>query len=99
MAIQRFSVVGTRFVKCSSKFKFVWSKRSITLFDTPIQVGQVANHSRYRIHLAADRHLDDIVMSVAMRIAALAVDCAVFLFAVGVGVEAMRSTETYRRDK
>jgi hypothetical protein len=58
-----------------------------------IQVGQIANHTRDWIHRAAHRNLNHIVMPMAVRIAALAVDFPVFLLAVGVGIQAMRCTE------
>jgi hypothetical protein len=64
---------------------------NVTL-DTMIQVSQVADHPGDRIYLPADRYLYDIIVTVAVGIAALAVDLAVLLLAVSLRIEAMRST-------
>jgi hypothetical protein len=60
--------------------------------DTVIQVCPIADHPSHWIYLSSDRHFHDVVMTVAVRIAALAVDGAVLLLAVSLGVEAMRGT-------
>jgi hypothetical protein len=61
--------------------------------NTAIQVGQVADHSGYRVYLAPDLYLYDVIVAVAVGIAALAVDFPVFLFAVGLGIETVGSAQ------
>src|ERR1043165_9688446 len=45
----------------------------------PIQVQEIADHARALIYLRADSHLHVIVVTVPIRIVALAIDGAVFL--------------------
>ena len=94
MAIHRFSVVGTRCVKLLIKIQI----RVVKAIDhrflyATIQVSQVANHAGHRIYLAAYGYLDNIVMAVAVGIAALAVDRPIFFLAVFIRVETVRCTE------
>jgi hypothetical protein len=63
------------------------------LLHTTIQVSQVADHASDRIYLTAYRYLDNIVMAVAVGIAALAVDGPIFFLAILVRVQAVRCTE------
>jgi len=58
-----------------------------------IEVSQIADHSRDWIDLAAYRYLYDIVMAVAMGIAAFAIDGAILFLGIGIGVQAMRGAE------
>jgi hypothetical protein len=55
-----------------------------------IQVGQVANHSRNRINLPAYRYLNDVVMPVAVGIAALSVHGVILFLVVSLGIQTMR---------
>jgi hypothetical protein len=55
-----------------------------------IQVGQVADHSGNRINLPAYRYLYDVVMAVAMGIAALSVHGAILFLVVSLGIQTMR---------
>jgi CRISPR/Cas system CMR-associated protein Cmr3 (group 5 of RAMP superfamily) len=48
-----------------------------------IQIAQVADHPRYRIHLATQGYLDGVIMPVAVRIVALAEDSIVARVVVG----------------
>ena len=94
MAIHRFSVVGTRCVKCSVKIQIrVVKAVNHRLLYTTIQVSQVADHASHRIYLAAYGYLDNIVMAVAVGIAALAVDRPIFFLAIFVRIQTVRRTE------
>jgi hypothetical protein len=55
-----------------------------------VQVGQVADHSGNRINLPAYRYLYDVVMAVAMGIAALSVQGAILFLVVSLGIQPMR---------
>jgi hypothetical protein len=59
----------------------VKSVDNVTL-DTVVEVSQVTDHPGNRIHLAANGNLYYVVVPVAMGIAALAVNCAVFLLGI-----------------
>jgi hypothetical protein len=60
---------------------------------TFIEINQIADHAVF-IHLPADRDLEDVVVSVAVRIIALAVNGAVLRVGHLLAVQAMRSRET-----
>jgi hypothetical protein len=70
----------------------VKSVDNVTL-DTVVEVSEVADHPGDRVHLAAYGHLDCVVMAVAMRIAALAVNGEVLLGAVSLGVQTVRGAK------
>jgi hypothetical protein len=70
----------------------VKSVDNVTL-DTIVEVSEVADHSGDLVHLAAYGNLDYIVMPVAMRVAALAVDREVFLLGVGLRVQTVGGTQ------
>jgi hypothetical protein len=59
-----------------------------TLYAT-VHVRQVADHAGHWIYLATNCYLNNIVMSVTVRIAALAVDRPVLFLAVSLRVQAM----------
>jgi hypothetical protein len=62
-------------------------------FDAIVQIGQVADHSGNRIHLAPHRDFHHVIVAMAVRIAALPVDLTVLLLTVGLGVEPMGSAQ------
>jgi hypothetical protein len=70
----------------------VKSVDNVTL-DTIVEVSEITDHSGDRVYLAADGNFHYIVMPVAVRIAALAVHCAIFFLAVSVRVQTVRGTE------
>jgi hypothetical protein len=65
---------------------------NVTL-DTVVEVGQITDHSGNGIHLASDGHLDYIVMTMTVGIAALAVNLAVFFLAISLRVQTVRGAE------
>ena len=64
-----------------------------------IEFAEVANHASDRIDGAGDGDLDDVVMSVAVGIVALAVGGAVLFVGVGRRVEAVRRAEVIAAGK
>jgi hypothetical protein len=61
--------------------------------DTIVQVSQVTDHSRNRIHLTSDGNLDYIVMPMTVGIAAFAVNSAILVLAIRLGVQTVRGAE------
>jgi hypothetical protein len=55
----------------------------------PVQVAQIRNHSGGRIDRAGNRDFDDVVVSVSIRIVALAIDALIFFIAELRAVQAM----------
>jgi hypothetical protein len=55
-----------------------------------VQVGKVADHTGHWIYLTAYRYLDNIVMTVTMGIAALAVNSPIFLLAIFLRAQTVR---------
>src|SRR5690349_22477695 len=62
-------------------------------FHKRVQIGQIADHTRCRIHLAGHRDLHGIVVSVPVGVVALAVNSLILLIGQGIGMQPVRSRE------
>ena len=58
-----------------------------------IQVGKIRNHPGGRVDRAREEHFDGVVVAVAIRVVALAVDPAVFFFSQLHAMQAVRRRE------
>ena len=90
--MQIFSVVGTHSAKCRHLFVQIFMIERLDHFalHEGIQIAQIRDHSRRRIHRPGHRYFHHVVVPVPVRIVALAIDALVLLLAELRAVQAVR---------
>ena len=95
-SIVRFSVVETTVAKGVQRVQVhVIETVEQICSREGIEVGEIADHAGGGIDRAAEGDFDGVVVAVAIGVIALAVDGAILLRGVGVGVQAMRGAEKW----